>query len=48
MLARLLTNCFYKDLPDLAMDIAAMLRRQIELIEADTVQLDEASHCWFP
>jgi 5-methyltetrahydropteroyltriglutamate--homocysteine methyltransferase len=43
-----LTNCFYKDLPDLAMDIAAILRRQIELIEADTVQLDEASIIGFP
>jgi 5-methyltetrahydropteroyltriglutamate--homocysteine methyltransferase len=48
MLSRQLTNCFYKDLPDLAMDIAAILRRQIELIEADTVQLDEASIIGFP
>jgi 5-methyltetrahydropteroyltriglutamate--homocysteine methyltransferase len=48
MLSRLLTNCFYKDLPDLAMDLAAILRRQIELIEADTVQLDEAAIIGFP
>jgi len=48
MLSRQLTNCFYKDLPDLAMDIAAILRRQIELVEADTVQLDEASIIGFP
>ncbi len=42
MLARVLTNCFYKNVADLAMDIAGVLRRQLELIEADTVQLDEA------
>src|SRR5713226_952059 len=43
MLSRLLTNCFYRDVADLAMDIASILRRQVELIEADMVQLDEAS-----
>ena len=48
MLARLLTNCFYKDVADLALDIAAILRTQIELIEADTVQIDEASIAGFP
>lgn len=48
MLARVLTNCFYKDIPELAMDIAAVLRRQVEMIEADTVQLDEASIVGFP
>jgi 5-methyltetrahydropteroyltriglutamate--homocysteine methyltransferase len=48
MLARVLTNCFYKDVADLAMDIAAMLRRQMELIEADVVQLDEACIAGFP
>jgi len=48
MLARVLTNCFYKDLAELAMDIAAVLRRQLELIEADTVQLDEACIAGFP
>lgn len=48
MLARLLTNCFYKDIADLAMDIAEVLRGQLELVEADTVQLDEASIAGFP
>jgi len=48
MLARLLTNCFYDDTAELAMDIAEILRRQLELIEADTVQLDEASIVGFP
>jgi len=48
MLARLLTNCFYKDVADLAMDIAATLRSQVELLEADTVQVDEASIAGFP
>jgi len=48
MLSRLLTNCFYKDLPELAMDIASILRRQVELIEAETVQIDEASIAGFP
>ena len=43
MLARLLTNCYYKDVSDLAMDIAVILRQQIELVDADTVQIDEAS-----
>jgi 5-methyltetrahydropteroyltriglutamate--homocysteine methyltransferase len=48
MLSRVLTNCFYKDLPELAMDIAVVLRRQLELIEADIVQLDEACIAGFP
>ena len=48
MLSRVLTNCFYKNVPDLAMDIAAILRRQLELVEADVVQLDEASIVGFP
>lgn len=48
MLARLLTNCFYRDIADLAMDIAVVLRRQLELIEADVVQIDEASIVGFP
>src|SRR5580704_15005207 len=38
MLARMLTNCHYKDVADLAMDLAEVLRRQIELLEAETVQ----------
>jgi 5-methyltetrahydropteroyltriglutamate--homocysteine methyltransferase len=48
MLARVLTNCFYKDVADLAMDIAAVLRRQLELVEADDVQLDEACIVGYP
>jgi 5-methyltetrahydropteroyltriglutamate--homocysteine methyltransferase len=48
MLSRVLTNCYYKNVPDLAMDIAALLRRQLELIEADVVQLDEASIVGYP
>ena len=48
MLSRVLTNCFYKNVPDLAMEIAAILRRQLELIEADVVQLDEASIVGYP
>ena len=44
MLARMLTNCHYKDVADLAMDIAEVLRRQLELLEAETVQLDEACY----
>lgn len=48
MLARLLTNVFYKDVGALAMDIAAVLRRQLELVEADVIQLDEASIAGFP
>jgi len=48
MLARVLTNCFYKDVADLAMDIAAVLRRQLEAVEADTVQLDEACIIGYP
>lgn len=48
MLARLLTNVFYKDVAALAMDIAAILRRQLELVEADVIQLDEASIAGFP
>jgi 5-methyltetrahydropteroyltriglutamate--homocysteine methyltransferase len=48
MLARVLTNLFYKDLADLAMDLAAVLRRQLEVIEAHTVQLDEACIAGYP
>jgi 5-methyltetrahydropteroyltriglutamate--homocysteine methyltransferase len=48
MLSRVLTNCYYRNVPDLAMDIAAVLRRQLELIEADVVQLDEASIVGYP
>jgi 5-methyltetrahydropteroyltriglutamate--homocysteine methyltransferase len=48
MLSRLLTNCFYKDTAELAMDVAAVLREQLELVEADTVQIDEASIVGYP
>ena len=43
MLAKVLTNRHYTDLPELAMDIAAVLRKQLEPIEAAVVQLDEAN-----
>jgi 5-methyltetrahydropteroyltriglutamate--homocysteine methyltransferase len=48
MLSRLLNNCYYKDIAELAMDLAGVLRRQLELVEADTVQLDEASIAEYP
>jgi 5-methyltetrahydropteroyltriglutamate--homocysteine methyltransferase len=48
MLSRVLTNCFYKNVAELAMAIAAILRRQLELVEADVVQLDEASIVGYP
>jgi 5-methyltetrahydropteroyltriglutamate--homocysteine methyltransferase len=48
MLSRILTNCFYKDVPELAMDLAAILRQQLEFVEADVVQLDEASIAGYP
>ena len=48
MLARLLNNCYYRDIADLAMDIAAVLRHQLEYVESDTVQLDEASIAEYP
>jgi 5-methyltetrahydropteroyltriglutamate--homocysteine methyltransferase len=48
MLSRMVTNCFYKDIAELAMDVAGVLRRQIELVEADTVQLDEACIAGYP
>jgi len=48
MLARMLTNQFYKDLASMAMDIAKVLRRQLELIEADVIQLDEATIVGYP
>ncbi len=48
MLARVLTNCFYKNTADLAMDIATVLRRQLEFVEAEVVQLDEACIAGYP
>jgi 5-methyltetrahydropteroyltriglutamate--homocysteine methyltransferase len=43
MLARMVDNRHYPDLAELAMDIAGVLRQQLELVEADVVQIDEAS-----
>ncbi len=43
MLAKVLTDCHYRDRARLAMDIAVVLRRQLEGIAADVVQLDEAN-----
>jgi 5-methyltetrahydropteroyltriglutamate--homocysteine methyltransferase len=48
MLARMLTNRFYKDPADLAMGIAQVLRGQLELIDAEAVQLDEAAIAGYP
>lgn len=48
MLSRILTNCFYKGVADLAMELAAILRRQVEFIEADVLQIDEACIVGFP
>jgi len=48
MLSRVLTNCAYNSVGELAMDLAAVLRRQVEFIEADVVQLDEASIVGYP
>jgi 5-methyltetrahydropteroyltriglutamate--homocysteine methyltransferase len=48
MLARVLNNSHYPDVPALAMDIANVLRSQLALVEADTVQLDEASIVGYP
>jgi len=48
MLSRVLTNFYYKDVPDLAMAIAEVLRHQLELVEADTVQIDEAGIVGYP
>jgi 5-methyltetrahydropteroyltriglutamate--homocysteine methyltransferase len=43
MLAKTLTDRHYGDRPKLAMAIAAVLRRQLERIDADVVQIDEAN-----
>jgi 5-methyltetrahydropteroyltriglutamate--homocysteine methyltransferase len=48
MLARVLTNLHYGDVAELSMDIATVLRRQLELVEAETVQLDEACIVGYP
>ena len=43
MLSRALVDCHYRERAELAMDIAEVLRGQLESVEADVVQLDEAS-----
>ncbi len=43
MLAKVLTDSHYHDRAGLAMAIAEVLRRQLESIEADVLQLDEAN-----
>lgn len=43
MLSKVLTDLHYKDKAKLAMDVAEVLRRQLEHITADVVQLDEAN-----
>ncbi len=43
MLSRVLIDCHYKERADLAMDIAEVLRCQLESVEADVIQLDEAN-----
>jgi 5-methyltetrahydropteroyltriglutamate--homocysteine methyltransferase len=48
MLARVLTNLHYGDVAELSMEIASVLRRQLELVEAETVQLDEACIVGYP
>jgi 5-methyltetrahydropteroyltriglutamate--homocysteine methyltransferase len=48
MLARVLTNLYYGDVAELSMEIASVLRRQLELVEAETVQLDEACIVGYP
>jgi 5-methyltetrahydropteroyltriglutamate--homocysteine methyltransferase len=43
MLAKVLTDRHYKSRPELCMAIAAVLRQQVESIDADIIQLDEAN-----
>jgi len=43
MLAKVLTSIHYKRTADLAMDIAEVLRRQLEAIDSPVVQIDEAN-----
>src|SRR5262245_16284517 len=43
MLSKVLTNSYYRDQAELAMDIAGVLRDQLESIDAAVVQLDEAN-----
>jgi 5-methyltetrahydropteroyltriglutamate--homocysteine methyltransferase len=48
MLSRVLIDCHYKERADLAMDLAEVLRGQLESVEADVVQLDEANIAGHP
>jgi 5-methyltetrahydropteroyltriglutamate--homocysteine methyltransferase len=48
MLARILTNIHYKNRAELAMDIAGVLAHQLELVEAEVVQIDEANIAGHP
>lgn len=43
MLTKVLTDRHYSSRAELAMAIAAVLRKQVELIDADIIQLDEAN-----
>lgn len=43
MLTKVLTDRFYKDRGELCMAIAGVLRRQMERIDAEVVQIDEAN-----
>jgi len=43
MLSKVLTDRHYRDRGELAMAIARVLRRHLELIDADVIQLDEAN-----
>ncbi len=43
MLSKVLTNSYYRDHAGLAMDIAGVLRDQLDSIDAAVVQLDEAN-----
>ena len=43
MLSKVLTDGHYPDQASLAMDVAAVLRKQLKAVEADVVQLDEAN-----
>src|SRR5437660_3651194 len=43
MLAKTLPNTHYADLRSLALDLAEILRRQVQVIDAAVVQVDEAN-----
>src|SRR5262245_49338095 len=48
MLSRVLIDCHYPERAELAMDLAKILRRQLESVGADVVQLDEANIAGHP